>query len=82
MRIVDDRASKAGNPRRQTLLLSATLGPELQSLADLSLQQPTLVGLEQPHNTGTSHLGGVAVLLSVCSDLSHCLVHGVDIASC
>lgn len=57
MRIVDARAAKAGTPRRQTLLLSATLGPELQSLADLSLQDPTLVGLQQQADVGACNTG-------------------------
>lgn len=42
--ILDKRIAEAGNRRRQTVLLSATLHDKLESLATLSLQDPAAIG--------------------------------------
>lgn len=44
--ITDKRTAEAGNRRRQTVLLSATLHSNLDSLASLSLQDPSAVGFQ------------------------------------
>ena len=44
--ILDQRTAAAGNRRRQTVLLSATLHSNLGALATLSLTQPVSVGIK------------------------------------
>ena len=44
--ILDQRTEAAGNRRRQTVLLSATLHSNLGALATLSLTQPVSVGIK------------------------------------
>ncbi len=44
--ITDKRTAEAGNRRRQTVLLSATLHSKLDSLASLSLQNPAAIGFQ------------------------------------
>lgn len=44
--VLDQRTQAAGNRRRQTVLLSATLHANLGTLATLSLTQPVSVGIQ------------------------------------
>ncbi|BDA42696.1 DEAD-box ATP-dependent RNA helicase 17 [Coccomyxa sp. Obi] len=54
--ITDRRTSEAGNRRRQTVLLSATLHSKLDSLASLSLQNPAAIGFQVQAAEGHLHI--------------------------
>ncbi|EIE24630.1 DEAD-domain-containing protein [Coccomyxa subellipsoidea C-169] len=54
--ITDKRTAEAGNRRRQTVLLSATLHSKLDSLASLSLQNPAAIGFQVQAVEGHLHI--------------------------